>query len=144
MSYLAYAPATLTDTAVLESTEELVRVYWRSVFRFLLTCVRDYDAAQTLTQDCFLKAHNARSKFRGECSSRTWLMQIAVNLARDYARSRRLQFWRKSSAEAADIDDTSLQLATRELSPENRVAAMQQLRAVWQAAKDRRVLAHSR
>ncbi len=129
-----YAPLAVAEPAALQSTEELVRVYWKGVFRFLLASVRDYDAAETLTQDCFLKAHHARGKFRGECSARTWLMQIAVNLARDHARNRRLQFWRRTSREAADIDDHSLQLATRELSPESRTAAVEELRAVWRAA----------
>ena len=44
----------------------------------------------------YLKAYRGRSGFRGDCSLQTWLLQISINLVRDFARSRRLQFWRGS------------------------------------------------
>jgi RNA polymerase sigma-70 factor (ECF subfamily) len=50
--------------------------------------------ADNLTQDCFLRAYQKRATFRGESSVETWLVRIAVNLARDHARNRRLAFWR--------------------------------------------------
>jgi len=43
------------------------------------TILRDRDAAETVTPDCFFKAYQARGKFRGASSLYTWLMQIAVN-----------------------------------------------------------------
>ena len=50
------------------------------IYRFLLASMRDRDLAETLTQECFLKAYRNRSSFRGESSARTWLMRIAINL----------------------------------------------------------------
>src|ERR1700683_1081465 len=78
--------------------DAVVRLYWPRVFRFALASLRDRDAAQTVAQDCFLKAYRGRDRFRGEASLLTWLMQIAVNLVRDNARNRRLQFWRRAPA----------------------------------------------
>src|SRR5437867_5862158 len=70
--------------------------YRTRVLRFLFASVRDMDLAQTLTQDCFWNAYRSRRAFRGDCSVNTWLMRIAVNLVRNQARSRRLQFWKNA------------------------------------------------
>src|SRR5919108_3680325 len=75
--------------------ELLVGQHQRSIYRLLLGLTRDPDAAETLTQECFLKAFQNRNGFRGEASVKTWLMRIAINLAYDHRRSRRVQFWRK-------------------------------------------------
>src|SRR5689334_14329199 len=91
----------------MQDFDALVRLYWPRVFRFTLASARDRDVAETLTQECFLKAYRGRENFRGESSVQTWLMQIAINLVRDYSRSRRLQFWRRSGRSAVDLDDAS-------------------------------------
>src|SRR5687767_12979164 len=85
--------ATSMDTSVAEMADfdKIVELYWPRVFRFVLSSVRDRDAAETLTQDCFMRAYRARDRFRGDSSVITWLMRIAVNLVRDYGRNRRLQ-----------------------------------------------------
>ena len=46
--------------------EEIVRTHRPRVFRFALASLRDVDAAQTVTQDCFYKAFKARDHFRGD------------------------------------------------------------------------------
>ena len=66
--------------------DAVVRLYWPRVFRFALASLRDRDAAQTVAQDCFLRAYRARDRFRGEARVLTWLLQIAVNLVRDQTR----------------------------------------------------------
>lgn len=35
------------------------------VFRFMLASLRDREAAENLTQDCFVRAFQARAQFRG-------------------------------------------------------------------------------
>ena len=40
--------------------DAVVRLHWTRVFRFALASLRDWDAAQTLAQDCFLKAYRGR------------------------------------------------------------------------------------
>jgi RNA polymerase sigma-70 factor (ECF subfamily) len=73
----------------------IVREHQLRIYRVLWCELRDDEAAATLTQDCFLKAYRARAEFRGEASVGTWLVRIAVNLARDYQRSRRHSFWKR-------------------------------------------------
>ena len=75
--------------------DELVREHQARVYRVLWCELRDEEAAATLTQDCFMKAYRARDDFRGEASAKTWLIRIAINLARDHQRNRRQGFWRK-------------------------------------------------
>jgi RNA polymerase sigma-70 factor (ECF subfamily) len=67
----------------------------KRIFRTLLFLVRDADAAETLTQECFLRAFRMCGKFRGESDLTTWLVRIAINLARDHNRNRRWAFWRR-------------------------------------------------
>src|ERR1017187_3358662 len=55
------------------------------VFRFLLASTRDVDLAETLTQECFLKAHRNWGSFRGESSAMTWLMRIAIHLPENHS-----------------------------------------------------------
>src|SRR5262252_9536586 len=80
----------------LEDFEQLVGRYRTRVLRFVFASVRDMDLAETLTQDCLWKAYKNRDSFRGDSSVHTWLIKIAMNLIRDNARSRRLQFWKKA------------------------------------------------
>jgi RNA polymerase sigma-70 factor, ECF subfamily len=66
-----------------------------------------------------------------DASVQTWLMQIAVNLIRDAARSRRFQFWKRARASAITADDASQYLLDAGMSPEQSVSAAQQVRAIW-------------
>lgn len=113
--------------------EAVVRAYRPKVFRYALASLRDVDAAQTIAQDCFYKAFKARESFRGECSLETWLMQIAVNLVRDYARNRRLQFWKSTSQNSASVEVVERYLAGSAPSPEKEVLLRERVQSVWQA-----------
>ena len=85
------APA---DEIAAQDFATVVARHRTQIFRFLLASTRDVDLAETLTQDCFLKAHRNWSNFRGDSTAMTWLMRIAINLQKDQWRNRRLQFWR--------------------------------------------------
>ena len=101
------------------------------IFRFLLASLRDVDLAETLTQECFLKAHRNWSRFRGDSSAMTWLMRIAINLQKDHWRNRRLQFWRNTRANAVDSDEAGDWLASGERTAEQQMLAREQVTQVW-------------
>jgi RNA polymerase sigma-70 factor (ECF subfamily) len=111
--------------------DAVVREYGPRIFRFALASLRDRDAAETVTQDCFLKAHRAWDQFRGDASVHTWLMQIAVNLVRDVARSRRFQFWKR-----ADLDVAAVLIRDHRASPEEQAAARERVAAVWEVVSE--------
>jgi len=127
--------------------DELVRLHQRRIYRVLLGLVRDEDTADTLTQECFLRAYRHRRSFRGEASVGTWLVRIAFNLARDHARSRKNAFWHRLFG-GSRVDghhavpptwhggamDEAAGLAAPQATPERELAARQELNAVWVAA----------
>jgi RNA polymerase sigma-70 factor (ECF subfamily) len=130
------------DTAVaapavlgLDDIEGVMRLYRGRILRYAMFAVRDRDAAETITQDCFLKAYRARESFRGDCSLSTWLMQIAVNLVRDYARSKQFQFWKRAQTSAIDVSEVTEFLKHPGSSAESGVLAREQLKAVWTAVE---------
>jgi RNA polymerase sigma-70 factor (ECF subfamily) len=96
--------------------------------------LRDRSDAESLTQDCFLKAFQAWERFRGDASIHTWLMRIAVNQIRDHARSKRLQFWKRTKAASRDADGMGDFLSDGRVSPEMGAVAKEQVAAVWRAA----------
>jgi len=110
------------------------RLYWPRIFRFALASLNDRDAAQTVAQDCFLKAYRAKEQFRGEAGVLTWLMKIAVNLVRDNARSQRLRFWRLLSPYPVDGDSVREWVPDAGIDPERRILMKEQVGAVWIAA----------
>jgi RNA polymerase sigma-70 factor (ECF subfamily) len=120
-----------TATA-LDDLDSVVAMYQPRVFRYLLATLRDRDAAETLTQETFLRAWTARESFRSDCSMATWLIRIALNLARDHTRTGRFRFWKSVSANAVDASEVASSVPAHELSTEARLIAQQQVAGIWQ------------
>jgi RNA polymerase sigma-70 factor, ECF subfamily len=131
----ALEPMTMATAEELAGEEfaRVVATHRQQIFRFLLASTRDMDLAETLTQDCFLKAHRHWSSFRGESSAITWLMRIAINLQKDHWRNRRVQFWRHTRSNAVDSEEASEWLPSGESSPEQQLLAREQVKRVWRA-----------
>jgi RNA polymerase sigma-70 factor (ECF subfamily) len=126
------------DPAQEVAAEEFSAVVTRhrpQIFRFLLASTRDPDLAETLTQDCFLKAHRNWAGFRGDSSPMTWLMRIAINLQKDHWRNRRMQFWRQTQTNAVDLDEASDWLPSGESSIEQQLLAKERVGQVWKAVE---------
>jgi RNA polymerase sigma-70 factor (ECF subfamily) len=113
----------------------VVTAHRAQIFRFLLASTRDADLAETLTQECFLKAHRNWEGFRGDSSAMTWLMRIAINLQKDHWRNRRMQFWRRTQTNAVDLDEASEWLPSGERSAEQQMLAREQVGRVWKAVE---------
>ena len=131
---MAVAPEE-TGAAPLEDFDSVVRFYRPKIFRFVLASLREYHAAENLTQECFARAYQARARFRGEAGVNTWLMQIAVNLVRDHCTNSRLKFWKRTMRTAVDVSAAGEWIADRRLSPEAAAVARQRVAAVWSAAE---------
>jgi RNA polymerase sigma-70 factor, ECF subfamily len=69
-----------------EARDELVRRHLSDVYRVTNRILGDRDLAEDATQDAFMNALGALSRFRGDASFRTWLLRIAVNAARSVGR----------------------------------------------------------
>ncbi len=129
---LAVRAATREGIAA-EEFEGIVRQHQQRIYRVVLGMVRDPDAADTLTQECFLRAYQNRKGFRGDSSIGAWLVRIAINLARDHARSRKKAFWRflYRGATAEDGLAAADTVHDPQATPEQRFAAREELEAVW-------------
>lgn len=90
---------TLDDAAVvahartgnMAAFEELVRRYRNDVYALSYHFMRNREEAWDVSQEVFIKAHRALSRFRGDASIKTWLLRIASNQCKDTLKKRRLK-----------------------------------------------------
>jgi RNA polymerase sigma-70 factor, ECF subfamily len=115
----------------LENIEELMRVHRSSVLRHAWWMLKDADLAETVTQDCFLRAFNSRALYRGQCSVRTWLLAITTNLVRDRTRTNGFRFWKQVRSSAVDVCVMENRLACRRQTVEADILTRENLRHVW-------------
>jgi RNA polymerase sigma-70 factor (ECF subfamily) len=115
----------------LDDIDHLVRTYRPRVLAFAFSWLHDMDLAETVTQECFLRAFDKRHLFRGQCSISTWLIAIVTNLIRDHTRTLRFQFWKMANASAVDPRQIENHMAGGQQSPESTMMAREELRTVW-------------
>lgn len=115
--------------------DEIMRQHQRRVYRVIFLLVRDRDTADTLTQECFLRAYLKRRSFRGECRIETWLLRIAVNLVRDHGRSRRVSFWKRlvGLEDGEDNGAEPRHFPAPGPSAEHTLLVREELESVWKA-----------
>jgi len=122
--------------AELEDIDTLVKLYGPKLQRYVAFSLGDQDLAETITQECFLKAYQGRESFRGDCSVNTWLFSIANNLIRDQLRTKKFQFWRKARAHSIDVSELASFLPSGASSPETLLLVKEQTRLVKEALDD--------
>lgn len=66
---------------------KLVNEYQGLLLHMCYVTLRDQEMAKDAVQETFLKAYRSLPNFRGECSTKTWLIQIAINTCRSMQRS---------------------------------------------------------
>ncbi len=132
---LTAAPAGGKVISELEDVNALVQRYKARLFRFVLLSISDRDAAETIIQDCFLKAYSTRAQFRGECSVSTWLMRIAFNLVRDHTKSQKFKFWKAATDSSIDATELSQHLPSEASSPEDHLLARERVATVARSLK---------
>ncbi len=66
--------------------EKLYHDYFSVVYKYILSISKDPLTAEEITQETFFKALKKIDEFRGDCSVRVWLCQIAKNTYFNYAK----------------------------------------------------------
>lgn len=61
----------------------------KSILSFILLMVKDYQQAEDLTHDTFVKAYLYFDSFKNHSSEKTWLFSISHNLTVDFLRKRK-------------------------------------------------------
>ncbi|MBI4168725.1 MAG: sigma-70 family RNA polymerase sigma factor [Acidobacteria bacterium] len=105
-----------------EAIEALVRHFQDRVFSLVLRLTRNWQDAEDLTQETFVRAFQGLPAFRGEAAFFTWLYRITVNLVRDRVRADGVQ----PGAEPADGPESDPRDPAP--SPEQAVAGRQEVR----------------
>jgi RNA polymerase sigma-70 factor (ECF subfamily) len=117
----------------LDDIDQLVQRHRSRLLRFVAFSIGDQDLAQSIVQDCFMKAYNAREKFRGECSIQTWLNRIALNLILDHQRTQKFRFWRSFRKTALDITEIASTLPSKARTPEKSLLMQERVAQVAKA-----------
>jgi RNA polymerase sigma-70 factor, ECF subfamily len=67
----------------------LVRRHQKRIFRLAVHLTKSATEAEDITQDTFVRAYQALSRFDGRSEPFTWLYRIAVNLSLNHLRQRK-------------------------------------------------------
>lgn len=62
--------------------------YVELIYKYILFMVKDYQIAEDLTQETFIKAHIKSHQFKGNSELKTWLYRIAYTTTMNYFRKR--------------------------------------------------------
>lgn len=73
----------------LAAFDQLVRRHQERVYGTVYHMTSNHEDAADITQEAFIKAHNALRGFKGDCSFFTWLYRIAVNRTLNFLKQRR-------------------------------------------------------
>lgn len=68
--------------------EKIYREYFSIVYGYILSICRDSLTAEEITQETFFKAMKKIDSFRGDCSLKVWLCQIAKNTFYNYEKAK--------------------------------------------------------
>ena len=75
-----------------ETKEEITnwyQLYSDSIFKYILMMINDYQQAEDLTHDTFIKAYKNYHSFQKKSKPQTWLFSIAHNNTVDYIRKQK-------------------------------------------------------
>ena len=84
--------------------EEIYRKYFKDVYLYMLAVARDSDIAEEITQETFFKAMKEIKNFKGNCSVKSWICQIARNLYIDQMRKKKIFSLDEVKEAAANTD----------------------------------------
>lgn len=76
-----------TETAALAFVKKYQKFVYSTAYRYL----NNYDDAEDISQEVFIKAIDKIKDFRGDSSIKTWLYKITVNFSLSFIRKRKLK-----------------------------------------------------
>ncbi len=86
--------------------EEIYQLYHRRIYNAVYGMLGDADDAQDVTQDVFIRLHDALPTLRADEAFSTYLYRIALNLCRDRARrKKRVRFQSMDTPRSGDDGD---------------------------------------
>ena len=91
--------------------EDMYQRFFKDVYLFVFSISKDRQIAEDITQETFFKALKEIKNFRGDCSVKSWLCQIAKNLYISQMR-------KKSMISLEDMDTVPNQISATNIEQE--------------------------
>ena len=90
-----------------QAMDELVRRHYRNVFNLAYRLCNNYDDAQDIVTEAFIRVCNALPSFRGDANFTTWLYRIVKNVFLDERKKQRIRS-HNSLEEMVELEDSSV------------------------------------
>jgi RNA polymerase sigma factor (sigma-70 family) len=113
---------------------ELIRKYQVPLFGFICRYTGDEEAARDILQETFVRLYFGIRRFKPRAKFATWLYAIAVNLCRDYARSRQRR--QSYSTESLDVGDLHRKVPSADRDPAADAASRERMAVLQKAIEE--------
>ncbi|AFS77939.1 RNA polymerase factor sigma-70 RpoD [Gottschalkia acidurici 9a] len=102
--------------------DKIVNSYKNRVFGMAYKFTNDYDEAQDLAQEVFLKIYRQIKNFRGESKLSTWIYRISVNTCLDWKKKKeKMKNINFSNMVNEENKDQTIDIPDRSLMPDERI-----------------------
>lgn len=106
--------------------------FGESILTYILLIVKDYQHAEDLTQETFIKAYKKQYDFKHKSTVKTWLFSIAFNVTNDYFRKKHpLQHYLGITIAEKDCKPIPDQIVVMNEQTEQLYRSIQQLKASY-------------
>jgi RNA polymerase sigma-70 factor (ECF subfamily) len=128
-----------------QAMNELIQAYQKHVFNVAFRLSNNYDDAQDIAQEAFIRVFNSIGNFRGDANFTTWLYRIVTNVFLDERKKQRVRD-HGSLDEYMELEDSSVARQIEDPSPGPEAAVEQRERhevvgqAVLQLPENQRVM----
>jgi RNA polymerase sigma-70 factor (ECF subfamily) len=96
--------------------DELMRRYEKKVYNFAYRLCGNYDEANDIASESFVRVYNAISNFRGDSAFITWLFRIVNNVYLD-EKKRKRNHPTQSLEEYIQLEESSVNIQVEDMSP---------------------------
>jgi RNA polymerase sigma-70 factor (ECF subfamily) len=100
----------------IEAMNELIQAYQKHVFNLAFRLSGNYDDAQDIAQEAFIRVFNSINSFRGEANFSTWIYRIVTNVFLDERKKQRVRD-HGSLDEYLELEDSSVARQIEDPSP---------------------------
>ena len=100
----------------IESYSIIVDRYKNRLINFVYRFVKDFDVAEDIVQETFLRVYRKRYNYKAIANFSTWIFTIAGNLAKSELRRRKR--WKFFSLDAGNDDERKFELPDNGLKPD--------------------------
>ncbi len=88
-----------------DNINRLISIYGDTIFRLCYLYVKDYQIAEDIVQEVFVKVYRNYNKFKHNSDEKTWITKIAINTCKTYLKGS----WVKRVILKEEIENTFIE-----------------------------------